>query len=311
MSHRMALETRALTRSFRPRRSPERTALDGIDLALPTGGIHGLLGPNGAGKTTLCRIVSTVLLPSSGTALVLGRDVVDQAQQVRRSLAVVFGGERGLYTRISARDNLLFWGAMVGLGRRASALRADAALEAVGLADRARDRVEAFSRGMQQRLRLARGLIGDAEVLLLDEPTVGMDPVSAHGFRDLVRQLRDEGRTVLLTTHDMAEAQAVCDTLTFLDHGRIIAAGTPRSITEAVRTVRVTVADAAPEHRPLLQARGFETRDDGTATRSAVRGEVADHVRALTDAGMVQVSVVAPTVEDAYLSLIGERRTGP
>ncbi len=304
----MALETRALARSFRARRAPDRTALESLDLALPVGGIHGLLGPNGAGKTTLCRIASTVLLPTSGTARVLGHDVVAHAPRVRRSLSVVFGGERGLYTRLTARDNLRFWGAMVGLDRRSAAARADAMLESVGLADRADDRVESFSRGMQQRLHLARGLMGDARVLVLDEPTIGMDPVSAHAFRDLVVAMRDEGRTVLLTTHDMAEAQAVCDTLTFLDRGRVVAAGTPRSITREVRTVRATVNDVLPEHRPLLQARGFELLGDGSAVRTVDRDDVAELLGALMAAGMVHVGVEAPTVEDAYLSLIGNRR---
>ena len=304
----MALETRALTRSFRSSRAPERTALDRLDLSLAAGGIHGLLGPNGAGKTTLCRIASTVLLPTSGTARVLGHDVVTDARRVRSSLSVVFGGERGLYTRLSARDNLRFWGAMVGLDRRRAAARADAMLEAVGLTDRARDRVESFSRGMQQRLHLARGLMGDARVLLLDEPTIGMDPVSAHAFRDLVRAVRDEGRTVLLTTHDMAEAQAVCDTLTFLDRGSVVASGTPRSITREVRTVRASVTDVLPEHRQLLQARGFDILGDGTASRSVDRDEVPELLGALMAAGMVHGGVEAPTVEDAYLSLIGGRR---
>lgn len=304
----MALETRALTRSFRVRRAPERTALDGVDLALPVGGIHGLLGPNGAGKTTLCRIASTVLLPTSGTARVLGHDVVADAQHVRSAISVVFGGERGLYARLTARDNLRFWGAMVGLDRRAAAARADAMLEAVGLADRARDRVETFSRGMQQRLHLARGLMGDARVLLLDEPTVGMDPVSAHAFRALILAVRDDGRTVLLTTHDMAEAQAVCDTLTFLDRGRVVAAGTPRSITREVRTVRVSVAEVEARHRALLADRGFELREDATAVRSVDRDEVPALLGALSAAGMLQVSVASPTVEDAYLALIGDRR---
>jgi ABC-2 type transport system ATP-binding protein len=197
---------------------------------------------------------------------------------------------------------------MVGLDRRRAAARADAMLEVVGLADRGHERVESFSRGMQQRLHLARGLMGDAQVLLLDEPTLGMDPVSAHAFRDLVRTVRDEGRTVLLTTHDMAEAQAVCDTLTFLDRGRVVAAGTPRSIVREVRTVRASVTDALPEHRPLLQQRGFDVRDDGTAVRSVDRDDVAELLGDLMAAGMVHVGVEAPTVEDAYLSLIGDRR---
>ena len=217
-----ALRTAGLTRCFTSRGGQPRTALDSVSLSLPAGGVHALLGPNGAGKTTLCRIASTVLLPSSGRAAVLGRDVVKEAAAVRRLITIVFGGDRGLYDRLSAQENLWFWCSMYGLPRRAGRQRAQQLLEQLGLAERAGELVETFSRGMKQRLHLARGLVAEPQLLILDEPTVGMDPVSAREFRTLVTDLRSQGRTVLLTTHDLQEAEALADTVTVIDRGRVL-----------------------------------------------------------------------------------------
>ncbi|WP_120005007.1 ABC transporter ATP-binding protein [Nesterenkonia muleiensis] len=217
-----ALHANSLTRAFATRGSGTRVALDSVNLTLPEGRVHALLGPNGAGKTTLCRIASTVLLPTSGTAHILGHDVVTEARAVRRLIGIVFGGDRGLYDRLTAQENLQFWCSMHGLKRRETKVRTSELLERLGLAPRRADRVETFSRGMKQRLHLARGLVSDPELLILDEPTVGMDPISAREFRHLITGLRDEGRTVLLTTHDLAEAEALAETVTMIDQGTIL-----------------------------------------------------------------------------------------
>ncbi|GAA3066667.1 MULTISPECIES: ABC transporter ATP-binding protein [Actinomycetes] len=217
-----ALHVDALTRSFITQTSVTRVALSAVDLILPRGGVHALLGPNGAGKTTLCRIASTVLLPTSGTCEVLGHDVVADARTVRRLIGIVFGGDRGLYERLTAEENLRFWCSMHGLRRRAATARIAELLERLGLASRGTERVETFSRGMKQRLHLARGLVADPQLLILDEPTVGMDPISAREFRGLITELRQEGRSVLLTTHDLAEAEALADTVTMIDRGSIL-----------------------------------------------------------------------------------------
>src|SRR5918995_4693652 len=152
-----AVEVEEISRVFEPRKKPRVVALDGISLAIPAGEIHGLLGPNGAGKTTLVKILATVLLPTSGRARVLGHDVVEETKTVRPLIGIVFGGERGLYTRLTARQNLEYWGALYKLSPGASRERAQQLLERMGLAARADQRVEEFSRGMKQRLHLARG----------------------------------------------------------------------------------------------------------------------------------------------------------
>lgn len=217
-----ALAAKKLSRVFVPRGQPPRTALASVDLVLPAGGVHALLGPNGAGKTTLCRIASTVLIPTGGSLEILGQDVVENAKVLRRQIAIVFGGDRGLYDRLTARENLVFWCSMYGFRRREGKNRAADLLTQLGLSSRADERVETFSRGMKQRLHLARGLVADPKLLILDEPTVGMDPVSAVEFRELVAGLRNEGRTVLLTTHNLQEAEALADSVTVMDRGRVL-----------------------------------------------------------------------------------------
>lgn len=291
-----------------------RTALDGLELRLPYGEVHGLLGPNGAGKTTLCKILSTVLLPTSGTARVAGHDVVRQAREVRRLIGLVFGGERGLYNRLTARQNLRYWAALYrqpGGGRG----RVDRLLERVGLADRADDPVETYSRGMKQRLHLARGLIGDPRVVILDEPTTGMDPVAAHEFRTLVRELRDEGRTVLLTTHDMAEAEAVCDRVSLIDRGRLITTAEPRTIgTWLTRFERVrahdvsTVLAATVAELPGVARVRWHEQPGSVTFETEAQGAARTVVQCLMDAGVTSITTGPPPLEEVYLHLLGKDR---
>jgi ABC-2 type transport system ATP-binding protein len=313
-----AVEVRQLRRVFKGRRkAPEVVALDAVDLAIPDGEVHGLLGPNGAGKTTLCKILSTVLLPTSGQAYVAGRDVVRETAAVRRTIGIVFGGERGLYTRLTARQNLEFWAAMYGLSGRSLRQRVDTMLGHIGLTERADDRVEGFSRGMKQRLHLARGLIGDPRVVLLDEPTTGMDPVAAREFRALVGQLRDDGRTVLLTTHDMAEAEAVCDRVTLIDNGRLLATERPAALSGWISTYsRVDARDVPPERVPQLvselrEITGVaEVRPNppaGIRIETEAAAAVPLVIRHLLDSGIASVATSTPDLEEVYLHIIGDR----
>jgi ABC-2 type transport system ATP-binding protein len=307
-----AVEAVALTRVYQQKARPDVTALAGLDLTVAEGEVHGLLGPNGAGKSTFMRILATVLLPTSGSARVLGHDVVHDHARVRRELAVVFGGERGLYPRLSARHNLRYWGALYRLDGRTAARRADELLTEMGLADRADDRVETYSTGMRQRLHLARGLIADPRVLLLDEPTNGLDPVAAHQLRGIIRGLADSGRTVLLATHDMAEAEAVCDRVTMISNGRVIATEAPRQLARWIATCERVDADGADEavlaRIKELPGVGEITSDGNGSVSIAVDGrETAGFVlQRLLDSGVTSVRTAMPSLEEVYLHLLRE-----
>jgi ABC-2 type transport system ATP-binding protein len=293
--------------------APPRTALDSIDLVIDSGEVHGLLGPNGAGKTTLCKILATVLLPTAGIARIDGFDVVSQRREVRSRIGIVFGGERGLYTRLTARQNLGYWAALYRVPRRAAVPRIETLLARVGLADRADQRVETYSRGMKQRLHLARGLVADQRVLILDEPTTGMDPVAAHDFRALVESLRDEGRTVLVTTHDMAEAEAICDRVTMIEGGRLLGTEDPLTIGSWVSAFeRVDARPVSAELAAVLAALdgvGEIERIDDVAVRVHTTAEGATHevLRTLVDAGVATITTGRPSLEEVYLQVIGAR----
>ncbi|MCU7822121.1 ABC transporter ATP-binding protein [Kitasatospora sp. DSM 101779] len=306
------METDRLGRTFTARRGRRVTALEGVTLTVGRGEVLGLLGPNGAGKTTLSRILTTLLLPTSGTARVAGHDVVRRPREVRRRIGLVLGGDRGLYGRLTARQNLSYWAALQGLDARTAARRTDGLLERLGLAARAGDRVETFSRGMVQRVHLARALLGDPEVLIMDEPTNGMDPHSAAGFRTLVRELRDAGTTVLLTTHDMHEAQALCSHLALIDHGTILrqgAADTLLAEVSARRTVTATgVPAGAAEVLAGLPGTEVERGPGGAVTVRPADAETLTRVLAvLVEARAEEISVAAPGLTEVYRSVIEDR----
>jgi len=308
-----AVDVQDIRRVYTPRKRDPVVALAGVSLTIPLGEVHGLLGPNGAGKTTLVKILSTVLLPTGGRALVCGHDVVKETKAVRPLIGIVFGGERGLYTRLSARKNLEYWGALYRLSGAEIRLRTEALLERVGLTERADQRVEEFSRGMKQRLHLARGLMGDARVLFLDEPTTGMDPLAAREFRTLIGELKGEGRTILLTTHDMVEAETVCDRVTLIDRGRILATETPRSLGSLIsRFQRIDVEDAPEDvvaEVELLDGVSLVSMQPDGSVRIEVNEEGATAVvlRALVDAGVTSVKTSLPGLEEVYVQMIGER----
>src|SRR2546421_5794964 len=203
------------------RRSLEVEAVRGVSFEIAEGELFGLLGPNGAGKTTTIKMLITLLIPTSGSARVLGLDVVKEAREVRKRIGYVFGGERGLYERLSGLDNLRYFAELYGVTGKAQRVRIQEVLELVGLLGRERERVEGYSRGMRQRLHIARGILHEPEVLFLDEPTLGLDPVGARELRALIAGLARAGTTVLLTTHYMFEADALCDRIAVIDRGDI------------------------------------------------------------------------------------------
>jgi ABC-2 type transport system ATP-binding protein len=265
-------------------------------------------------------MLSTLLEPTSGTARILGRDVVKEAREVRRRMGAVLSDGRSLYWKLTARENLQYFAALYHVPPALHKERIASALTAVHLDDRADDYVERFSTGMRQRLLLARALIPDPELLLLDEPTVGLDPQSARDLRDRVREMRTQGRTVLFTTHYMEEADQLCDRIAIIDHGHIVALDTPAALKRTIAATEVV----------RLEVQGAATSDPGLVARLEQSGSVArqerqngvlsltihcrsarDFVPAAFDAARAEgatidhVEVVAVTLEDVFLALTG------
>jgi ABC-2 type transport system ATP-binding protein len=330
-----AVEARALVKEFergrrttwqRLRREPDRRerfqAVDGIDLEVERGEIFGVLGPNGAGKTTTMKMLATLLEPTSGTARILGLDVVEEAREVRRRMGAVLSDGRSLYWKLTARENLEYFAALYHVRPGETRTRVDAALRAVKLEDRGDDYVERFSTGMRQRLVLARALLPDPELLLLDEPTVGLDPQSARDLRDRVRDLRAQGRTVLLTTHYMEEADQLCDRVAIVDHGRIVALDTPHRLKQTIAATEVVRLELSPANGEPLNGRFLERigrvgevthrqDDDGRMALTVHCPSARDFVPAAFDAAQVEgaridhVEVVPVTLEDVFISLTG------
>src|SRR3954468_14036681 len=222
------------------RRRLDVEAVRGVSFSVERGQLFGLLGPNGAGKTTTIKMLITLLLPTSGEARVLGRDVTTDAREVRRRIGYVFGGDRGLYERLSAHDNLRYFAELYGVSGKKQRLRINEVLELVGLKGREQERVEGYSRGMRQRLHIARGILHDPEVVFLDEPTIGVDPVGARELRQTISDLIAGGKTVLLTTHYMFEADSLCDRIAVIAKGSIVGEGTPEALKAGVAEGRVT-----------------------------------------------------------------------
>jgi ABC-2 type transport system ATP-binding protein len=332
LTTRPAVLASGLTKSFRSgrhtvmrriRREPDQrrlfTAVDGIDLRVDEGEIFGILGPNGAGKTTTMRMLATLLEPTGGTATILGLDVRREARRVRASLGCVLSGERSVYWKLTARENLEYFAALYHVPRAQVRSRLAAVLEAVELTERADEYVERFSMGLRQRLVLARALLPDPPLLLLDEPTVGLDPQSARHMRERIRSLRAEGRTVLLTTHYMEEADQLCDRIAIIDGGRIAALGTPAELKRRIlaeQVVRLEISIEGDEAGLLRRLGGHaavarQERQNGTLALICHCDSPREFVPAAFDACRAEgctirhVEVVAVSLEDVFLELTG------
>lgn len=284
---------------------------------IDAGETFGLLGPNGAGKTTIIKMLTTLLLPTAGSARVLGFDVASQPGEIRRRVGYVFGGDRGLYDRLSALDNLRYFAELYGVPARAQRQRIAYVLNLVGLAGRERERVEGYSRGMRQRLHIARGLLHDPPVLFLDEPSIGIDPVGARELRATVSALADAGKTIVLTTHYMYEADELCDRIAILRDGSIVAEGSPADLKSRVSegevveaVVHSLPADAIARIQELAGVRSVTVSDLDRAQVLLVQTKPAAQLAAeiagcLRGTAIQSLSVRAPTLEDAYVELVG------
>ncbi|KQR07271.1 ATP-binding cassette domain-containing protein [Cellulomonas sp. Leaf334] len=309
----MAIRTTGLTRRY-----GETTVLDGLDLTVDAGTVHGLLGPNGAGKTTTVRILSTLLDPHGGTATVAGYDVVRQAAQVRRHVGLV-GQHAAVDEILGGRDNLVMFGRLSHLGTRQARRRADALLEQFDLVDAAERPVSTYSGGMRRRLDLAAGLVLDPTVLLLDEPTTGLDPSGRREVWQSVRALVAGGTAVLLTTQYLEEVDQLASQVTVLNHGRVAAEGTPDALKASIGQDRLDVvvrdeADLPSAHSALRAvAQDAETDLDGRRVTATVTDRMAALtyvVRTLDDAGIVVDDVILrrPTLDEVFLHLTGSTK---
>jgi ABC-2 type transport system ATP-binding protein len=253
------------------KRYGDLVAVDGVSFRAEATEVFGLLGPNGAGKSTTINCLCGLLTPSEGRVRVLGHDVVLEPREAKAGLGVV-PQELALYDDLSARENLAYWGAAYGLGGAELKARVDEVLDRIGLLDRARDKVKRFSGGMKRRLNFGCGVVHRPKVLLLDEPTVGVDPQSRVNLLDMVREEAAAGTCVLYTTHYMEEAQALCRRLAILDHGRVMATGTLEELRDLVG------------ERDILQLGG---RFDAEAVRRALEGRGDVEVVSAEEDGLV------------------------
>ena len=319
-----AIDVREVRRVYRAK-PKDIVALDGIDLEVAPGEFFGLLGPNGAGKTTLIKILTTLLLPSSGTARVFGFDVVNDTKRIRRIMNMVAGGEQSGYGILTVRESLWMFGQFYGLGTRDAWRRVDQLIEAVGLDEQREQRVATLSTGQRQKMNFARGLLNDPWIFFLDEPTLGLDVAAARSVRELVVQWKAAvpGRTVLLTTHYMAEADELCERIAIVDHGRILAIGTPAELKHRVQSEsifrleldRLDAGAGALARLPGVVSAAVAADDSGSRERQTVvvnivlRDDAAlgGVVTALAGLG-AQIRALRksePTLEDVFVELVG------
>jgi ABC-2 type transport system ATP-binding protein len=308
-----AIETERLTKSF-----GSTQALSGLDLTVQQGGILGLLGPNGAGKTTAVRVLTTLLRPDSGQARVLGLDVVRQAAEVRHHIGLT-GQYAALDNYLTGRANLIMIGQLGRLSRSQARRRADELLGRFDLTQAAGRAVKTYSGGMRRRLDLAASLIGDPEVLFLDEPTTGLDPNSRAVMWEIIRELAAEGATLLLTTQYLEEADQLASQVAVIDAGRVVAEGTPDQLKGKVGEDRIAVqlppgSDLAAAVAVVqAQTTGLVDADPArwlvTAPMPARDGVTTDVVRALDAAGVrvTDVTLRRPSLDDVFMILTGHR----
>jgi ABC-2 type transport system ATP-binding protein len=326
-----AVEARNLRKIFRTReggilfrgKQREIVAVNDVSFYINFGEIFGLLGPNGAGKTTTIKILSTLLLPDSGEAWVNGFNVVTEAKMVRESIGVSLYSDRGFYWKLTGRENLMYFARLYHLQRDYAEKRINELFSMLDLAGDANRLVEEYSTGMKSKLNIARALLHDPPILFLDEPTIGLDPNSARKVREVVLELKKQGKTILLTTHNMFEAEYLSDRVAIINKGRIIAVGTPRELKEKVSGKRVVELEVSGNYRKL-EARlkgigGVEAvslkENNGSGYTSLIRiiysgDEVLDRIIAMlanSDVKIRSLRNLEPTLEDVFVYYTGER----
>jgi ABC-2 type transport system ATP-binding protein len=298
------------------------SAVDDVNLTIAHGEIFGLLGPNGAGKSTTIRMLCTLLEPTSGIVRVNGYDAIKQANLVRQNLGTVLAGERSVYWKLTARENLLYFAALYHIPPAVAKKRADELLERMELTARADDLVEKYSTGMRQRVVISKALIANPPILLFDEPTLGLDPQAARNMRELIAELKNEGHTILLTTHYMEEADLLSDRIGIIDQGKIIALDTPNNLKERILqkdVIRLEIAGWHDDLSQMIQAvPGVENMvahqmgEEGLwevslhaeSSRTVLPG-VMDKIN-YNGTRLVNMNIQRPSLEDVFINLTGK-----
>ncbi|HEY4657605.1 MAG TPA: ABC transporter ATP-binding protein [Candidatus Bathyarchaeia archaeon] len=323
------VEVKSLSKTFTTKEGPlfrktqkSVTALDDVNFSVKKGEIFGLLGPNGAGKTTTIKAICTLIHPTSGEVYVNGHNVVKDAQRARQDLGVMLTGDRTLYWKLSGRENLEYFAALYHMGGATAKQRIEQLLKLVGLDERQNTLVENYSTGMRIRLSFAKAILHEAPVILLDEPTMSLDPQSARLVREIIRDLRKEGCSILLTTHYMEEADQLSDRVAIIDHGKIIAMAPPRELKETVLKSEIIEIEAQNINPQVVEKlRGIptitevvSTIDDAAAQKGVIKvhasggKQVIPEMLGVLVKGDVEISnvkVATPTLEDVFISLTG------
>ncbi len=319
-----AVEVKGLTRVFEPKKKKEGksvTALDSVDLRIERGELFGLLGPNGAGKTTLLKILSTLLLPTSGKAYVAGFDVESDYHAVRKRINMVSGGEISGYGLLTVKENLWMFTQFYGMKSAVAKQRIDEMLLEFGLADKKNEKVRTLSTGQRQKMNVIRGFVTDPEIIFLDEPTLGLDVNASRVIRDyIVNWVQSkENRTVLLTTHYMMEADELCDRIAIIDGGRILACDTPENLKKIVKMNRtlkldVTSLKDASNLGSYSGVEQFTSQDDAEKGQTSLKFILTDE-SAVTDiiaevqrrgARILSLQKTEPTLEDVFIKMVGK-----
>ncbi len=305
----LAIEAEGLVKHF-----GDTKAVDGVDLSVRKGSVYGVLGPNGAGKTTTIRMLATLIRPDAGSARVMGHDIADDPEAVRRLVSLT-GQLASVDEDLTGRENLILIGRLLGMKSKDAGERADELLEAFGVADASDRLVKNYSGGMRRRLDIAASIVVTPELMFLDEPTTGLDPRSRNQVWDMIRAFAEEGTTILLCTQYLEEADQLCEGIAVIDRGQVIAEGTPSQLKASVGSGALKVRLLDPEQRP--EARELLSRELGEVTLeadpSSLTAQCADADRGaaavaeLTEAGIRigDFSLGQPSLDEVFLALTG------
>lgn len=307
---------------FKTIEKKEFKAVDGVSFDIYKGEIFGLLGPNGAGKTTTIKMITGLLRPTSGSICVMEKDVDKNPMQALKNIGTVLAGDRSIYWKLTARENLEYFAALYGCNKKEAKKRAEHIINRLGLTEKADELVEKFSTGMKQKVALGKALIPNAPVVLLDEPTLGLDPQSALNLREIIVDIKSEGRTVLLTTHYMEEADFLCDRIAIIDGGKIIALDTPENLKKSINEVKsIKIEMTKADEKLIDEIKAMENiknviNDYNSEKRNYIltihhtNGNTI--IQKLLDcisknkSQILNINVLEPSLEDVFIHLTGK-----